>query len=102
MVDLNDERIKNNMLKVLFIHPVYPCLWKVWEHIDGIDVDEDGSKYYRALFLCHSCNCKECNDPHCNSETYRIKFEDYNNFIRSQFEDGYKLKSTNKCNLCSH
>lgn len=101
MIDFNDERIKNgNKLKVIFIHPEYPCLWKVWEHIDGIDIDEDGNKYYRALFLFHSCDCEECNDKHCNSDTYRIKFQDYNNFIHCQFNDGYKINSTNKFNLC--
>jgi hypothetical protein len=93
MVDFNDERIKNNKIKVMFIHPEYPCLWKVWEHIDGIDVDEEGNKYYRALFLYHTSNCCGCNDPHCNSETYRIKIEDYKSFIHSQFEDGYKIKT---------
>jgi hypothetical protein len=101
MVDLNDERIKNgNILKVVFIHPEYPCLWKVWEHIDGIDIDEDGTKYYRALLLYHSCDEGYCNNPHCNSETYRIKLDDYKNFIKSQFEYGYKLKNFNKCSCC--
>jgi hypothetical protein len=101
MIDLNDERIKNgHILKVVLIHPEYPCLWKVWEHIDGIDIDEDGTKYYRALFLYHSCHEGYCDDPHCNSETYRIKFDDYNNFIRTQFKDGYKFKNYNKCSCC--
>jgi hypothetical protein len=100
MVDFNDERVKNNKLKVMFIHPEYPCLWKVWEHIDGIDVDEEGNKYYRALFLYHTSNCCGCSDPHCNSETYRIKLEDYKDFIHSQFEDGYKIQSLNKYKLC--
>ncbi len=97
MIDFNDERIKNgNKIKVMFIHPEYPCLWKVWEHIDGIDIDEYGNKYYRALLLYHSSNCNGCNDSHCNSETYRIKLEDYKNFINSQFEYGYKIKKNNK------
>ena len=92
MVDMNDERIKGNVLKVMFIHPEYPCLWKVWEHIEGIDIEEDGTKYYRSLFLYHSCNDTKCNNSHCNSEVYRIKFDDYKNFIRTNFNDGYKLK----------
>ena len=45
MTHLNDERIKKgNIIKVLFIHNEYPCLWKVWEHIDGIDVVASVSK----------------------------------------------------------
>ena len=101
MVDLNDERIKNgNIIKVMFIHPEYSCLWKVWEHIDGIDIEENGIKYYRALFLYHSCSDAECDNQHCNSEPYRIKFEDYKNFIKCQFNDGYKIKPSSKLNLC--
>ena len=99
MTDLNDERIKNgNIIKVIFIHNKFPCLWKVWEHINGIDIEEDGTKYYRALFLYHSCNDEYCNNPHCNSEPYRIKFADYKDFVRCQFKNGYKIK--NKCKLC--
>lgn len=101
MTHLNDERIKKgNIIKVIFIHNEYPCLWKVWEHIDGIDI-EDGTKYYRALFLHHSCNDSECNNPHCSSEVYRIKFEDYKNFIKVQFTNGYKIKPINKYNSCN-
>ena len=77
-VNLNDEKNKNgNKLRAIFIHLEYPCLWKVWENINGIDIEEDGTKYYRALFLYHSCN-----NPHCNSEPYRIKIEDYKDFVK--------------------
>lgn len=100
-VDLNDERIKNNKIKVMLVNTTYPCIIKVWNHIDGIDVEKNGTKYYRALMLYHKCNKSRCNDPHCGSQVYRVKLQDFNEFIRYYLDDGFKISAGSNCCKCN-
>jgi len=48
---------------------------------ESYDVDEDGTKYHRALLL-RKCGC---------SEPMRVKCENYDDFVKTQLEEDFKI-----------
>jgi len=72
-----------NQIKIMLIHKDGKSIWKIYKHLDT-DVNEKNEKYYRALFL-ENTNNGMTNEP------FRIKFDDYEDFLKCQLKNGYKI-----------
>ena len=74
------RREGNRQAKLMMISECETCIIKLWDN-ESYDVDEDGTKYHRALLL-RKCGC---------SEPMRVKCENYDDFVKTQLEEDFKI-----------